>query len=142
MKMKLRRIKERVFTFLFIGALVLSLNSLCVNAAYSSKDGRTMNYYLRNSGSTWSAETYCYEDGASFVSMFLYSQKNCGGTVKWSDSYTCYERTVVPGSSLSWYYAGLSKSLLFAKSARSGHALKDPDTKMPCLSTLYLSKNK
>lgn len=135
--------KEKKFIVAFLLALLVSFGAVTVKAAESaSENGRIMVYNLSVSSSDWSAYTYCCEDASSFVSMFLYDKANCGGGVLWSDSKTIHERTRVGTTSVYRTYASLNKTKSSAKSARSGHALKEPNTNIPCLSTLYKTKNK
>lgn len=141
--MKKTNVKEKIFITAFLLAMIVSFGVVTAKAEYSAyENGRTMAYNLTLSSNDWKAYTYCCEDASSFVSMFLYNKANCGGDALWADSKTIHERTWVSFTSATCTYASLNKTNSSAKSARSGHALKEPNTNIPCLDTLYLNRNK
>lgn len=142
--MKKTNVKEKIFITAFLLAMIVSFGAVTAKAKEQDKtvNGRTMAYNLTLSSNDWKAYTYCCEDASSFVSMFLYSKANCGGDVLWADSKTVHERTWVSFTSATCTYASLNKTNSSAKCARSGHALKEPNTNIPCFDGLYLDKNK
>ncbi len=142
--MKKTNLKEKIFITAFLLGMIVSFGAVTAKAAQSvgSENGRTMFYNLTLSSNDWKAYTYCCEDASSYASMFLYDKTNCGGNAFWADSKTVHERTWVSFTSVYCTYASISKNSSSAKSAKSGHALKEPNTNIPCLDTLYLKKNK
>lgn len=139
-KYRVRKIGERAFVTLLVVVMLVLGCGMTAMAEYQSKDGVTMYYYLKQSGNTWTAKTYCYEDMGSMVSLFIYKTK--GGALLQSDCKKVHERTVVPGSSLTWIYAELSFKNSSATYGRSEHALLLLNTNVPYISALELTKSK
>lgn len=122
--------------------MIVSFGAVTAKAEDKTVNGRTMVYNLTLSSNDWKAYTYCCEDASSYVSMFLYDKTNCGGNAFWADSKTVHERTRVGTTSVYWTYASINKNSSSAKSAKSGHALKEQNTNIPCLDILYLDESK
>lgn len=139
-KYRIRKTGERAFVTLLAVVVLVFGCGIAAMAESQPKDGVTMYYYLTQSGNTWTAKTYCYEDMGSMVSLFIYKTK--GGALLQSDCKKIHDRTAVPGSSLSWIYAGLSFNNSSATYGRSEHALLWIDTNVPFLSALELTKTK
>ncbi len=142
--MKKANLKEKIFITAFLLGMIVSFGAVRAKAEERDKtvDGRMMVYNLTLSSNDWKAYTYCCEDASSYASMFLYDKTNCGGNAFWADSKTVHERTWVSFTSVYCTYASINKNSSSAKSAKSGHALKEPNTNIPCLNTLYLDKSK
>lgn len=136
----MRRYGERMFGILLALVLVVMLGSVRAKAYTTSKDGVTMYYFLTQSGNTWTATTYCYEDMSSMVSLFLC--KSEGGALLNSDCVKVHNRTVMPGTSVTRTYASKSFTNSSAKYGRSVHALLWPNTNTPYMSSLELKKTK
>lgn len=139
-KYRVRKIGERAFMTLLVAVVLVLGCGMTAMAEYQSKDGVTMYYYLTLSGNTWNAQTYCYEDMGSMVSLFIYKTK--GGTLLQSDCKKVHNRTIVPGTSATRTYAELSFKNSSATYGRSEHALLWINTNVPYISALELIKSK
>lgn len=136
----MRKYGERIFGAVLAVAIAVILCTNAVMAESKPKDGVTMWYFLTQSGNAWDAETYCYEDMDSMVSLFIYDKKD--GTLLKSNSVKGRDRVPVWGSSATRTYAHLNLSSSSAKYGRSSHALLYEGENRPFISALELYKSK
>lgn len=136
----MRKTKEKIFTIGIMVAFVLMTVTTVTKAASYSNGGVIMHYNLSLVLNTWTANTYCFEDMDSKVSLFL--NKSKGGELLYSNIVYGRIRMVVPGSSLSGTYAAISKSNSSAKYGRSVHGLVYHNTNTPFFSALDIVKEK